>query len=221
MSLIDLITGSAGNQVATEAENKFGISKSQVIALLAVAAPLVISYLRNKSKDAKEAEALNNALDKDHDGSILNDPSQAFNRQQEGNSILDHIFGGQKSTVENQLSQNTGISMDKIGPILGMLAPIIMGYIGKEKQAGGVTSGGGLGDLLGEILGSANQQAQGQSTNPINDILGSVLGGGSSSADSGNPLGNILGSILGGGGSQQQSQQGGLGGLLGSLLGGK
>ena len=221
MSLIDLITGSAGNQVASEAENKFGISKSQVIALLAVAAPLVISYLKNKSQDANEAEALNNALDKDHDGSILNDPSQAINRQQEGSSILDHIFGGQKSTVENQLSANTGISMDKIGPILGMLAPIIMGYIGKEKQANGVTSGGGLGDLLGGILGNANQQAQGQSTDPINDILGSVLGGGSSSADSGNPLGNILGSILGGGGNQQQSQQGGLGGLLGSILGGK
>ena len=221
MSLIDLITGSAGNQVASEAENKFGISKSQVIALLAVAAPLVISYLKNKSQDSKEAEELNNALDKDHDGSILNDPSQAINRQQEGSSILDHIFGGQKSTVENQLSANTGISMDKIGPILGMLAPIIMGYIGKEKQANGVTSGGGLGDLLGGILGNANQQAQGQSTDPINDILGSVLGGGSSSADSGNPLGNILGSILGGGGNQQQSQQGGLGGLLGSILGGK
>ena len=57
---------------------------------------------------------MNNALDRDHDGSILNDPSQAAARQQEGGSILDHIFGGQKATVENQLSQNTGISMDKI-----------------------------------------------------------------------------------------------------------
>ena len=220
MSLIDLLTGNAGSQVASEAENKFGISKNQVIALLAVAAPLVISYLKNKSQDAKEAEALNNALDRDHDGSILNDPSQAVARQAEGGSILDHIFGGQKATVENQLSQNTGISMDKIGPILSMLAPIIMGYIGQQKQASGVTSGGGLGDLLGTILGGANTQAQAASTNPINDILGSVLGGGSSSADSGNPLGNILGSILGGG-NQQQSQQGGLGGLLGSILGGK
>jgi hypothetical protein len=220
MSLIDLLTGNAGNQVASEAENKFGISKNQVIALLAVAAPLVISYLKNKSQDANEAEALNSALDRDHDGSILNDPSQVTSRQAEGSSILDHIFGGQKSTVENQLSQNTGISMDKIGPILSMLAPIIMGYIGQQKQSSGVTSGGGLGDLLGSILGGANTQAQGASTNPINDILGSVLGGGSSSADSGNPLGNILGSILGGG-NQQQSQQGGLGVLLGSLLGGK
>lgn len=220
MSLIDLLTGNVGNQVASEAENKFGISKNQVIALLAVAVPLVISYLKNKAQDSKEAESLNNALDKDHDGSILNDPAQAMSRQAEGGSILDHIFGGQKATVENQLSQNTGISMDKIGPILAMLAPIIMGYIGKEKKSNGVTTGGGMGDLLGSILGGANQQAQGASTNPINDILGSVLGGGSSSADSGNPLGNILGSILGGGGGQQQ-QQGGLGGLLGSILGGK
>lgn len=218
MNLIDLITGSTGNQVATEAENKFGISKGQVIALLAVAAPLVISYLKNKSQDAKEAEALNNALDRDHNGSILNNPSEAVARQAEGGSILDHIFGGQKSTVENQLSQNTGISMDKIGPILGMLAPIIMGYIGKQKQQSGVQSGGGLSDLLGGILGNANQQAQAENTNPINDILGGILGNGGSSPESGNPLGSILGSVLGGGNSQQQ---GGLGGLLGSLLGGK
>lgn len=220
MSLIDLITGNAGNQVASEAENKFGISKNQVIALLAVAAPLVISYLKKKSQEnSEEADALNNALDKDHDGSILNDPSQAAARQQEGGSILDHIFGGQKATVENQLSQNTGISMDKIGPIMAMLAPLIMGYIGKQKQSSGVTSGGGLGDLLGGILGGAQSQAQAEPSNTLNDILGSVLGGGSQANAGSNPLNDILGSVLGGGNQQQQSQ-GGLGGLLGSILGG-
>ncbi len=213
MSLIDLLTGNTGNQVAAQAENKFGISRNQIIALLAVAAPLIISYLRNKSQDAKEAEALNNALDKDHDGSILDDASQLEARQAEGGSILDHIFGGQKNTVENQLSQNTGISIDKIGPILAMLAPVIMGYIGKEKQQNNVGAGG-LGDLLGGILGSASNQAQ--QSNPLNDILGSVLGGGQQS--SGNPLNDILGSVLGGG-QQQQQQGGGLGSILGNILG--
>lgn len=219
MSLIDLITGNAGNEVATQAENKFGISKNQIIALLAVAAPLVISYLRKKSQeDPNEAEALNSALDKDHDGSILDHPSQVEARQQEGGSILDHVFGGEKSTVENQLSQKTGISMDKIGPILGMLAPIIMGYIGKQKQSNGVTSGGGLGDLLGGILGGAQSQAQAEPSNPLNDILGSVLGGSSQGNTGENPLNDLLGGMLGGGGQQQQ--QGGLGGLLGNILGG-
>lgn len=215
MSLIDLLTGNTGNQVAEQAENKFGISKNQIIALLAVATPLVISYLRNKSQDAKEAEALNNALDKDHDGSILDDTSNLESRQNEGGSILSHIFGNEKNTVENQLSQNTGISMDKIGPILAMLAPVIMGYIGKEKQQNNVGAGG-LGDLLGGILGGAQSQAQAQQSNPLNDILGSVLGGGQLQT-SGNPLNDILGSVLGGG-QQQNQQSGGLGGLLGGLF---
>ena len=214
MSLLDLITGNVGNQVATEAENKFGISKSQMIALAAVAAPLIISYLRNKSQDAKEAEALNNALNRDHDGSILDNPSSALEREQEGGSILDHIFGGQKASVENQLSQNTGISMDKIGPILAMLAPVIMGYIGQQKQANGVNAGG-LGDLLGGILGGAQQQTQ-QSNDPLSSILGSVLGG--ATQQSGGGLGDLLGSVLGGG---NQKQSGGLGDLLGGILGGK
>ena len=214
MSLIDLITGNTGNQVAEQAENKFGISKGQIIALLAVAAPLIISYLRNKSQDANEAEALNNALDKDHDGSILNNPTSAVEREAEGNSILDHIFGGEKATVENQLSQNTGISMDKIGPILAMLAPIIMGYIGQQKQANGVNAGG-LGDLLGGILGGAQQQTQ-QSNDPLSSILGSVLGG--ATQQSGGGLGDLLGSVLGSG---NQKQSGGLGDLLGGILGGK
>jgi hypothetical protein len=218
MSLIDLLTGNTSNQVAEQAENKFGISRNQIIALLAVAAPLIISYLRNKSQDAKEAEALNNALDKDHDGSILNDASQIESRQAEGGSILDHIFGGQKNNVENQLSQNTGISIDKIGPILAMLAPVVMGYIGKEKQQSNVGAGG-LGDLLGGILGNASNQAQAQQSNPLNDILGSVLGGGQAQS-SGSPLNDILGSVLGGGNNNQQ-QGGGLGSILGNILGGK
>ncbi|MEG1668979.1 DUF937 domain-containing protein [Chryseobacterium sp.] len=219
MSLIDLLTGNTGNQVAEQAENKFGISKNQIIALLAVATPLVISYLRNKSQDNKEAEALNNALDKDHDGSILNDTSQLEARQSEGGSILSHVFGNEKGNVENQLSQNTGISIDKIGPILAMLAPVIMGYIGKEKQQNNVGAGG-LGDLLGGILGGAQNQAQQQQSSPLNDILGSVLGGGQSQS-SGNPLNDILGSVLGSGGQQKQQSGGGLGDLLGGLFGGK
>jgi len=217
MGLIDLLTGNTGNQVAEQAENKFGISKTQIIALLAVAVPLIISYLKNKSQDANEAEALNNALDKDHDGSILDDVSQADARQSEGGSILNHIFGEEKPNVENRLSQNTGISIDKIGPILSMLAPIIMGYIGKEKQQNNVGAGG-LGDLLGGILGNASNESQQQQSSPLNDILGSVLGGGNSKS-SGNPLNDILGSVLGGNDQKKQQGGGGLGDILGGFFG--
>ncbi|SMP26726.1 DUF937 domain-containing protein [Chryseobacterium profundimaris] len=222
MSLIDLLTGNTGNQVAERAEGKFGINRNQVLALLAVAAPLIISYLGKKSQSANEAESLNAALDKDHDGSILNDVTQAEARQSEGNSILNHIFGGEKQNVENQLSQKTGISIDKIGPVLAMLAPVIMGYIGKEKQQNHVGAGG-LGDLLESILGNATSQTKNESSNPLNDIIGSVLGGSQSNSSS-NPLNDILGSFLGNDNNSNQKKDGdggGLGSILGNIFGGK
>jgi hypothetical protein len=54
MSLIDLLTGNTGNQVAEQAENKFGISKTQVIALLAVAAPLLFLTLETNLRTQKK-----------------------------------------------------------------------------------------------------------------------------------------------------------------------
>ncbi|MEC5173288.1 DUF937 domain-containing protein [Chryseobacterium nepalense] len=219
MGLIDLLTGNTGNQVAERAENKFGISRNQVLALLAVAAPLIISYLSKKSQSPNEAESLNTALDKDHDGSILNDVSQAEARQSEGNSILNHIFGEEKQTVESQLSQKTGISIDKIGPVLSMLAPLIMGYIGKEKQQNNVGAGG-LGGLLDGILDNASGQAQNGQSNPLNDIIGNVLGGQSNSSS--NPLNDIIGSVLGNNNNQKKDgDSGGIGSILGSIFGGK
>lgn len=219
MGLIDLLTGNTGNQVAERAENKFGISRNQVLALLAVAAPFIISYLSKKSQSPNEAESLNTALDKDHDGSILNDVSQAEARQSEGNSILNHIFGEEKQTVESQLSQKTGISIDKIGPVLSMLAPIIMGYIGKEKQQNNVGAGG-LGGLLDGILGNTSGQAQNGQSNPLNDIIGNVLGGQPNSSS--NPINDIIGSVLGNNNNQKKDgDSGGIGSILGSIFGGK
>lgn len=217
MSLIDLITGNTGNKVAENAENKFGISKGQMIGLAAVAVPLIIMYLKNKSEDADEAESLNKALDKDHNGSILNNPSEAMEKESEGNSILDHIFGSKKSAVESSLASQTGISMSTIGPLLATLAPLVMGYIGKQKQDSGVSSGGGLSDLLGGILGKASTDAKAEPSNPLNDILGGLLGGGNSTSG-GNPLNDLLGGLMGGG-SDKKSDEGGLGGLLGGLFG--
>lgn len=202
MGLIELFTGDAGAQISTQIEQKFGVNKQQFTTLLATATPLIISSLQKKSENPDEAEALNNTLDRNHDGSILANPQQLFERQEEGNAIMNHIFGSDKTKVENQLFSSTGISMDKIGPILAALAPVIMGVIGKEKQAQGVGASG-ITDLLGGLLGGKE--------NSLGSILGNVLGG-----NSGNPLRDVLGNVLGGNNKSE-----GLGGLLGGIFGKK
>lgn len=207
MNLIDLITGSTGEKITSQIEEKYGIDKGQIMALLATATPFVISALQKKSEQPSEAEALNNALDRDHDGSILNNPQQLFERQEEGSSILNHIFGDKKENVENQLSATTGISMEKLVPILSALAPIIMGFIGKQKQSQGVNSGG-ITDLLGSLISGKE--------NPLQSILGNILGN-TQKDNSGNAITDILGKVLG----NNEKKNEGIGGLLGGLFGKK
>jgi len=85
-------------------------------------------------------------------------------------------------------------------------------------------SGGGLGDILGQVLGGQpSGNAPGQTSGGLGDILGQVLGGQpqGGSGDIGDILGQVLGgqSRQGGGGAGQLP--GGLGDILGQILGGQ
>lgn len=189
MNLIELITGSTGQAVAQEVENKHGVSKGQILSLLGTAAPMIVSQLSQKSQSTEEAEALNQTLSKNHDGSILSNPAQVLEREEEGQSILSHIFGDNKGQIEEQLAEKTGISSEKIGPVLASLAPVVMGFIGKQKNENESETGGGISDFLTNLL---PQDGNGSS---VGDMLTGVLGK-VTSGESG--IGEMIGEVLGG-----------------------
>lgn len=82
----------------------------------------------------------------------------------------------------------------------------------------GALSGGSAGNVLGNILGSALGGSSNRQGGGMADVLGSLLGGAQNNSNQGG-LGNVLGSLLGG--QQANQNQGGLGNVLGSLLGGQ
>ena len=209
MNLIELITGSTGQAVAQEVENKHGVSKGQILSLLGTAAPMIVSQLSQKSQSTEEAEALNQTLSKNHDGSILSNPAQVLEREEEGQSILSHIFGDNKGQIEEQLAEKTGISSEKIGPVLASLAPVVMGFIGKQKNENESETGGGISDFLTNLLpqdgsgssvgdmltGVLGKVTSGESG--IGEMIGEVLGGDNADPKKGNPIKNLLGSLFG------------------------
>lgn len=85
---------------------------------------------------------------------------------------------------------------------------------GKDEGAG--ASGGqdakGMEDLLGSLMGGGGG-AQGG----LGDLLGGLMGGGGGQSAGQPDMGDLLGGLMGGGGSQSA---GGLGALLGGLMGG-
>ncbi len=155
----------------------------------------------NAASSQNGLQSLVMALDRDHDGSILDDlgrilsniannDKQAASGALNGAGILSHILGDRQQEVAQQVSQSSGLSTQQVMRLLPLLAPVVMAVLGRARQSGQLD----VGDLLQTLLGSAKSaQSRG-----YGDLIGSLL----SEALSG----------------QQGQQQGG--GLLGSLLGG-
>lgn len=116
----------------------------------------------------------------------------------DGQKIVNHIFGDNTDSVVSALG-GTGGGSSIFAKLLPMLAPIVMGLLGKklaggQPSAAGATAsgGGGLDDLLGGILGG------GSGGGGLADVLGGMLGGGSGGSGAGG-LDDLLGGMLGGG----------------------
>ena len=108
--------------------------------------------------------------------------------QLNGGSILGNIFGGQQQQAESHLGQATGLGANA-GPLLAMLAPLVMSFLAKRVQ----TQGLGANDL-GNALGQESGQIQAQG-GAAGNILGSLFGqGGGGVAD----LIKLGSSLLGG-----------------------
>jgi hypothetical protein len=180
-----------------------GVDEATAQRSIAAALPTLLAGLGINAANPQQAESILAALDKDHDGNILEDIpgyiAQGGDVQQ-GNKIVGHILGSKQQGVEESLARSAGISTSQMGGVLAALAPLVMGALSRDAKQSNTGSDGLAGLLLGQ-------------NSPLGALLG---GGGSSQADSG--LGGLLGGLLGGGGSSQADN--GLGGLLGALLGG-
>ncbi len=192
MNITDLLQGPLGNTIIQSAASQFGLSNKEAGKAVGAALPAILSGLQNNSKTTAGAESLNKALEAKHDGSLLSGLGGLLGGGnmdallQDGGGILGHVFGNNLSGVQNNVAKQAGISSDKAGSIIKMLAPIVMAFLGKEKKANNVNAGG-LDSLLGGILGGGAAQKSGGG---LLDMVSGMLGGGKAS---GNPLSDLLG----------------------------
>jgi hypothetical protein len=178
-SLQDLLGQDQGNAAVNQISQEVGAEPSAVSSAIQLALPTLLNGLANNAATPEGAQSLNNALEQDHDGGILENLSGLGNmifgggqttpppRQADAGGILGHILGSDQGPVAQQVSNQTGLGMGQVAQILMFLAPIVMGYLGRQKQQQGVGADG-LGGLIGGLLGGG--QAQQASA-------GGVLGG--------------------------------------------
>jgi len=167
MDLRDLFQGQINDVLVDQISNQFGIQdRNQAETAVEGGFTTLLNAISKNVASPSGAEGLAGALDRDHDGSILDDITgflggsrQANNTNMlNGSGILKHLLGGQQNQVVEMLGQATGLHKSQAGQMLMSLAPVVMGMLGRQKKLGNLDQRN-LADLVTRGTENFNRQS--------------------------------------------------------------
>lgn len=103
---------------------------------VAAAVPTLMAAMSRKAAESKEgAQALLNSLDKDHDGSILDDVGKQFRDGAIGGAALaSQIFGEGQVAVQKGLAKTSGATEEAMQKLMETVTPVVAGAVSKAKS---------------------------------------------------------------------------------------
>jgi len=167
------------------------VDSDQASGLVRSTLGVLTGALAKNSSEEEGARALDQALEKDHDGSVFDRVGDLISdaAQGPGAGILGHVLGSQRPAVETEIGRQAGVDSSKVGGLMETLAPLLMGALGREKREQGLDAGG-----IASILAGESRQAEERDDGGLLGTVMGMLGGGSSSGGGG---GGLLSKILG------------------------
>lgn len=185
--LEQLLGGALGGDMLSKIAGQLNTDEAGAQKAVGAALPALLGRLKANADDPEKAEALAAAVNRDHDGSFLDSMGDKFGglfggQDPSGSKIIGKVFGDDADAAQEQVAAEAGIDKGQAAGLLGGLAPMVMGALGKTGQATGGVQAQGLSGMLGSLLGAGGG---------MGGLLGGLLGGGG---------GGGLGSLLGGGG---------------------
>ena len=187
-AITQMITQQLGGAASKQIAARLGVSESTANMAIQVAVPLVVAALARNASKPEGSQQLHQAIAEDHDGSILDNLSGYLQnpQQADGAGILGHVLGDQRTGVESNVAQATGMDQSSAGNLMEIVAPLVMGYLGKTQQQNGLDSSG-LADYLGQqqqeqaatpgIMGMVSSMLDSNKDGSVTDDLARMAGG--------------------------------------------
>ncbi len=192
-SLLESLTGQIlGGDTVSQLSRAIGADEGATTKALAGALPALLGGLAKNTSQSAGAASLASALDRDHDGSILDNLGGLLQggAASAGAGILGHIFGGREKAVESTIGRSSGLSGSQMSQLLAMVAPLVLGFLGRQKKQQGFDAGqlasmlGGARDemtkaqpsAMGALAGLLDADGDGSFMDEVSDIGGSLLG---------------------------------------------
>ncbi len=177
MDLMNLLQGQISENLIDQLSQQIGgADKEQTAAATTGIMTTLMGALAKNAQTPEGAQSLDKALEKDHDGSIMEDIMGMLSGNKQtnnpkmlnGSGIINHILGDRQSGAVNMISQMSGLDSSKTGSLMTMLAPVLMGALGQTKRQQGLDVSG-IASLL-----SGTVQSQ-KSQNPTMNLVTSFL----------------------------------------------
>lgn len=179
VNLLDLAKQYITPETVASLSNNIGADQGATQSALNAILPSLLGGLTRNASDENGAASLLQALDRDHDGSVLNDVVGFFSsggaqaREVEGGRIVQHVLGQDQEAIQNGISQSSGLDMGQIGSLMAQFAPVVLGLLGQQKQQNGLDLAG-LMNLLGGQRQNLQQEQQQQAGGL--DVMGLLTG---------------------------------------------
>jgi len=162
--LVDLLKSQLSGNVIDQLSSQIGEDKEKTEVATSGIISMLTAALAKNAASSSGASSLATALDKDHDGSILDHIGDLLggnmnNRTANGTGILRHVLGSKQANATNAISKMSGLSENKTANLMTMLAPIVLGILGKQKRQNNMDQSG-LSDMLSRSVKSETNQRQ-------------------------------------------------------------
>ena len=171
--LFEILGQALGGSNTDDISNQLGIEPSKADAAMSMAIPILVSALNRNASSPTGRQSLENAINRDHDGGILDNIGGYLGGGGGGGiggGILGHILGGDRKQVESSIGRASGLDAATVGKLLVMVAPLILAALSRANQKTPPTTS--INDILSGATGQMQQSPGG------GDILSQILGGG-------------------------------------------
>jgi hypothetical protein len=134
--LLDLVNQQLSGPQISQLSQQLGISEDQTREAIPAALAALTGAMASNAARPEGAQQLAGALSRDHDGSILDNLGGFLGsgNVSPGISILKHVLGGRQPAVESQLGRATGLDPATMTRLLALLAPLVLGYLGRKQR---------------------------------------------------------------------------------------
>lgn len=176
-NLIDLFEQNMSSDLLQQLGSQFGMEdQSQTKSAATSVFSVLMGALNKNASNSEGANILSSVLDRDHDGSIMDDVmgyvtgSSNFTNSKttDGAGILGHLLGNNQNSIIDQISSMLGIDKNSSAGLLVKLAPLAMGMLGKMKKENNLDPDG-LQDVLKKTVEPAKKD------NMLGGLLSSFL----------------------------------------------